>query len=46
MMADWSAPSSRVGKPDLPALHVGKGLGVGDGTGLGIEFGKEQSTPT
>ena len=39
------ARPARVGKPDLLALLVGKGLGVGDGTGLGIEIGKEQSTP-
>ena len=39
------ARPARVSKPDLLALLVGKGLGVGDGTGLGIEIGKEQSTP-
>jgi len=39
------ARPARVGKPDLPALLVGKRLGVGDGTGLGIEIGKVQSTP-
>ena len=39
------ARPARVGKPDLLALLVGKGLGVGDRTGLGIEIGKVQGTP-
>ena len=38
------ARPARVSKPDLLALLVGKGLGVGNRTGLGIEIGKVQGT--
>ena len=39
------ARPARVGKPDLPALLVGKRLGVRNYEGLGIEIGKVQGTP-
>ena len=39
------ARPARVGKPDLLARLVGKGLGVSDRTGLGIEISKVQGAP-